>query len=772
MADIVSMMEFWSQMFDGPIDGTPSNLQAPITFALPSGVTVIQVQQLISIASIHDNTGVAFQEVDALKATLEYNGGVQGQQDGITGPTPIRWLAVGSQGRMGACAFYGDQNPTTAIEALSGQLIARWNGVEITGAAPVGTMRIQGVQFGVRIWFTQSITEAADWTSGEKENIRQALGVTGTKSATSGGNLDDVLDDTDEIQGKLPSKATLRGTADADGGFDTEDKADIEAECEDALADYTAPTKAELDAAEAAIIAEVDANEVKIDNLDADLVTHDTDIKALIGTPVADIATDIATNLTAITSIQNNTRFTSAIPEQMQKPDSSSTAFRWTGNLYDTDGNMEDPVNNEILVRVLQADGTPITANLYKEQALTNPLDNATDQGNFPSGSGWRAMERLGVGQYDLFYKVASTETEEALTVEFGWDEASVIMSQYRATAVVDYAGDIEDIQAKVDAMYIKTDAVTPSPTIPAQITTHDTDNKALARVEADVPKYMVVPAARSVIDIVGGITAIDTEVPITNASDFPTDGIVIIESEYIIYAGITDNKLQVTDRGAYGSGATTHANGVQVYEVKNYTLRLIVYDNEGNMTNADSLPTIEIIDWDGNQELAPTSMTAIRTGVYGYNYLVPQTDIAENKVFKFSAVKNTNTFDRPVLVILLNTPTEEVLSNQLAGGNGDFVLDQDGWYDVNGNLTLWTDTNKGVVTDAVTGAPLDDAWITAFPVVNGETQYSGRPTAQSQTKPDGSWKMFLDAGTYTFVFEKEGFTIVGDNVVNRTVNP
>ena len=34
---------------------------------------------------------------------------------------------------------------------------------------------------------------------------------------------------------KLPSKAYLMGSADADGGFDTEAKADIEAECEDAL---------------------------------------------------------------------------------------------------------------------------------------------------------------------------------------------------------------------------------------------------------------------------------------------------------------------------------------------------------------------------------------------------------------------------------------------------------------------------------------------------------------------------------------------------------
>lgn len=53
---------------------------------------------------------------------------------------------------------------------------------------------------------------AADWTSGEKENIRSALGVDGTKTSASGGqlqtmstNIDDIETDTNEMQGKLPT---------------------------------------------------------------------------------------------------------------------------------------------------------------------------------------------------------------------------------------------------------------------------------------------------------------------------------------------------------------------------------------------------------------------------------------------------------------------------------------------------------------------------------------------------------------------------------------
>ena len=596
---------------------------------------------------------------------------------------------------------------------------------------------------------------------------------------------------------KLPSKSYLRGTADADGGFDTEDKADINAEADQAFVDYDPPTRTEATTDKDEIIAEVDANEVKIDtaitdiaNLDADLVTHDTDMKALLGTPAgASIAADIAANLVAITSIQNNTRFTSAAPEQMQKPDSGNRAFRWTGNLYDTDGNMEDPASNEILVRVLQSDGTPITANLFKENALTNPLANATDQANFPSGSGWRSMERLGVGRYDLFYKVADSETEEALTIEFGWDEASVIMSQYRATAVVDYAGDIEDIQAKMDAVYVKTDAATPSPTIPAQIVTHDTDiksyiathdadikadilqhdidNKGLQRVKA-CPDLMYVPAGRTQIDLEGGITDVATEIPVVLSDNLLESGIVKIESEYVIYDGITDSKLQVTSRGAYGTSNVAHADGVVVSQSILFPLRLTIKDNEGNMKAPDSAPTVEIDDWNGTQELAPTAMTLISTGLYGYNYIIDNGELPENKIFTYTTVVDSITAVTPHEVVIID---QIASSNDVAeGGLGEFVIDQDGWYDNDGIKHLWTDVMKGFVKDADTGAPLDDAYVTAYVYENGETKYNGRPPGQARTRPNGTWLMYLDAGEYTFVVQDNGFRIVGDGIQNRTV--
>ena len=163
-----------------------------------------------------------------------------------------------------------------------------------------------------------------------------------------------------------------------------------------------------------------------------------------------DLGTDIANIITAIAAIQNNTRFTAAVPVQMCKPDAGNEAFRMASNLYDTEGNMEDPTNNEILVRVIKDDGTYITADIYKENGLSNGLDNATDGTTFPFASGWRAMEREAEGKFFFFMKVANDATEESLTVEFGWTELTKHNYQSRSTEIADVHGDLAELLADV----------------------------------------------------------------------------------------------------------------------------------------------------------------------------------------------------------------------------------------------------------------------------------------------------------------------------------
>ena len=81
------------------------------------------------------------------------------------------------------------------------------------------------------------------------------------------------------ITNKLPSKNYLMGSADADGGFDSEAKADVNAEVDAAFDDYDPPTRAELTSDKDAIITEVNANETKIDTIDGvvDAIKSKTD---------------------------------------------------------------------------------------------------------------------------------------------------------------------------------------------------------------------------------------------------------------------------------------------------------------------------------------------------------------------------------------------------------------------------------------------------------------------------------------------------------------
>jgi len=169
-----------------------------------------------------------------------------------------------------------------------------------------------------------------------------------------------------------------------------------------------------------------------------------------------DLGTDIASIISAITGIQNNTRFTAAVPAWMCKPDAGNEAFRVSSNLYDTEGNMEDPENNEILVRIIKDDGTYITATLYKDNAFAAVLDDPTDGITFPAASGWRAMEREATGKFFFFNKVANDATEESLTVEFGWTEDTKTNYQSRSTEIADVHGDLSAILA--DSNELQTD--------------------------------------------------------------------------------------------------------------------------------------------------------------------------------------------------------------------------------------------------------------------------------------------------------------------------
>jgi len=700
---------------------------------------------------------------------------------------------------MGSSVKTDKDDEIDAIKLETDKMFAGAMGTPTAGSFSDNIMNKDGSQtFDPATDSLEAIRDRGDaaWagTGATKEEIASAVwevSIDGSHTGDEAGKvlydmdaqLDDIETDTQDIQNRLPSSLVsgrMRShleSKDSAVPLSAQEKLDVKAEADQAFVDYDPPTRAEATSDKDEIIAEVDVNEGKIDNLqtdstqiiadianlDGDLVTHDAAIKTLIGTPSPDLVTNIQNaednirgadsddlktlsdqndGISAqISQIQNNVFFSTTVRENYQRPESGTTQISIKAQVFDNTGNPEDPDSDELYIKLTgSVSGTLVASTL---------------------------MTKLAVGVYEYLYTISSSDNLENWEFEFSYDEGSVSKTHYRASRLSEWDSDLNDIQTKVDAMYVKTDSATPSPTIPAQITQHDVDNKALQRVKG-TPDLMYVPSGRTQIDVEGGITAIATEIPVKLSDNLLSAGIVKIESEYIIYTGISSGELTGCTRGAYGTTPATHADAVEVKQSVLFPLRLTIKDNEGNMKAPDSAPTVEIDDWNGTQELAPTAMTLISTGLYGYNYIIDNGELPENKVFTYTTVVDSITAKTPHEVVIID---QIASSNEVAeGGTGEYILDQDGWYDVDGVKTLWTDAVKGYVRDSDTGAPLDDAYVSAYPIIDGEPIYSGRPTAESRTRPNGTWLMKIDAGTYMFVIEKDGFQIQGGGVVERTV--
>ena len=70
------------------------------------------------------------------------------------------------------------------------------------------------------------------------------------------------------------------------------------------------------------------------------------------------------------------------------------------------------------------------------------------------------------------------------------------------------------------------------------------------------------------------GVDAVETTIPVTSAWQFPTSGTLLIGSEQITYTGRNTNDMTLTGcvRGANGTTATPHLQGVNVYDYNSIT--------------------------------------------------------------------------------------------------------------------------------------------------------------------------------------------------------
>lgn len=148
----------------------------------------------------------------------------------------------------------------------------------------------------------------------------------------------------------------------------------------------------------------------------------------------------------SITQIQNNTRTTVAIPQQMLRPVSGNSIFKVYLNVYDASGNMEDPDDQDsgsdiamVSVSVVDESGNSRDSNVGGLSASTQDSLN------------W--MTRDAEGRFSCTYTVAYTHDLEQLLFTFNYLEGGLARTIDRAsivTSVLDITDSVNNIYSEV----------------------------------------------------------------------------------------------------------------------------------------------------------------------------------------------------------------------------------------------------------------------------------------------------------------------------------
>lgn len=133
----------------------------------------------------------------------------------------------------------------------------------------------------------------------------------------------------------------------------------------------------------------------------------------------------------SVDSIQNNTRFVSAIPASVLIPEAGDLIYKITGYFYNTQGGMEDPDSNEFAVKLRAVQGAVNKTNFFDDEAGTVP---SSVSGTF--GAPYYDMIRESQGIYSIYYKLPSTETPDQWTAEFKCKENTVDLAYTRNTVL------------------------------------------------------------------------------------------------------------------------------------------------------------------------------------------------------------------------------------------------------------------------------------------------------------------------------------------------
>ena len=199
------------------------------------------------------------------------------------------------------------------------------------------------------------------------------------------------------------------------------------------------------------IVNEVNENETKIDALSALNTTYYLDIKAdvlqnrsdislvhdAVLTSKNEIINEVNENeskidavFSAISQIQNNTRFVAIVPQKMLRPQTGTKRYQFFLAIYDTTGNPEAP-DSPPTVKITQSDGTP----LLPETTMT--------------------QDGVKIGQYYYNYDLNAGSAELVLRIEFKIIENGVTLYLSRTSELIEFDTSLASIESKIDAIDI-----------------------------------------------------------------------------------------------------------------------------------------------------------------------------------------------------------------------------------------------------------------------------------------------------------------------------
>jgi hypothetical protein len=180
------------------------------------------------------------------------------------------------------------------------------------------------------------------------------------------------------------------------------------------------------------------AIETKVDSIQADTNDIQTNLASVKAT-VESTNTEVISPLhglaqlksyldaiqSAVSNIQNSTRFVATIPDQLVRPETGLRRYRSEIRLFDTAGNMEDPDANTITVSIKDESGN--SRNSYLVGSVAGSTVDAT-------------RDAQGIFHVDL--DIPDTADIEQLSIYYNYNENGLAQSQVRTTQV------LEEVQA------------------------------------------------------------------------------------------------------------------------------------------------------------------------------------------------------------------------------------------------------------------------------------------------------------------------------------